>query len=153
MPACRTLPADATAGPERDPQRAADLRKELNALIAEGNEASTEVLEAANVSEMELFIAVTDLDEVNLIACLPAHDHGAPRIIARIKSLEYTKAEWNRTRWNQATRCFSSAASATCPPSPRCSDSKSGKPRAFLCWAEANLQKNEQPHDAFSPIG
>lgn len=98
MPACRTLPADATAGLERDPQRAADLRKELNALIAEGNEASTEVLEAANVSEMELFIAVTDLDEVNLIACLPAHDHGAPRIIARIKSLEYTKAEWNRTR-------------------------------------------------------
>jgi len=81
---------------ERDPQRAAELRKELNALIAEGNGASTEVLEAANVSDMELFIAVTDLDEVNLIACLLAHDHGVPRIIARIKSLEYTKAEWNR---------------------------------------------------------
>ena len=49
-----------------------------------------------SISDMELFIAVTDLDEVNLIACLLAHDHGVPRIIARIKSLEYSKAEWNR---------------------------------------------------------
>ena len=72
------------------------MRNKLNAFVAEGNGASTEVLEAAHISDMELFIAVTDLDEVNLIACLLAHDHGVPRIIARIKSLEYSKAEWNR---------------------------------------------------------
>lgn len=81
---------------EKDERRAAELRDRLNVLVAQGNGASTDVLEAANVSDMELFIAVTDLDEVNLIACLLAHDHGVPRIIARIKSLEYTKAEWTR---------------------------------------------------------
>jgi trk system potassium uptake protein len=81
---------------EQNPQHAAQLRNKLNAFVAEGNGASTVVLEAAHISDMELFIAVTDLDEVNLIACLLAHDHGVPRIIARIKSVEYSKAEWNR---------------------------------------------------------
>jgi trk system potassium uptake protein TrkA len=41
-----------------------------------------------------LFIAVTDQDEVNLVACLLAHEAGASRIIARIKSLDYSSAEW-----------------------------------------------------------
>lgn len=81
---------------EKDAQHAAEVRDRLNVLVAQGNGASTDVLEAANISDMELFIAVTDLDEVNLIACLLAHDHGVPRIIARIRSLEYTKAEWTR---------------------------------------------------------
>lgn len=81
---------------EKDVRRAAEVRDRLNVFVAQGNGASTDVLEAASVSNVELFIAVTDLDEVNLIACLLAHDHGVPRIVARIKSLEYTKAEWTR---------------------------------------------------------
>jgi trk system potassium uptake protein TrkA len=43
---------------------------------------------------VDLFIAVTDQDEVNLVACLLAHERGSRRIIARIKGLEYTTAEW-----------------------------------------------------------
>jgi len=81
---------------EKNAQYARRLRNELNALVVEGNGASTEVLENADISEMEMFIAVTDLDEVNLIACLLANDHNVPRVIARIKNLEYSKAEWKR---------------------------------------------------------
>lgn len=81
---------------ERDPQDAAALRNKLDVLVVEGSGASVEVLERARVAEMELFIAVTDLDEVNLIACLLAHDHGVPRVVARLKTLEHTKAEWKR---------------------------------------------------------
>ena len=81
---------------ERSVPHARQLRNKLNALVLEGNGASIQVLEQANVARMDIFIAVTDLDEVNLIACLLAHDRGARRSIARIKTLEYTKAEWKR---------------------------------------------------------
>lgn len=81
---------------ERNAEYARRLRNDLNALVVEGNGASTEVLERADVSEMEMFIAVTDLDEVNLIACLLANDHRVPRVIARIKAVEHSKLEWKR---------------------------------------------------------
>jgi trk system potassium uptake protein len=81
---------------ERDAEHARYLRNALNALVVEGNGASIQTLEEANVDAMQLFIAVTDLDEVNLVTCLLAHDHHVPRIIARIKTLEYTSAEWKR---------------------------------------------------------
>jgi len=81
---------------ERNASYARRLRNELNALVVEGNGASTEVLEKANVSQMEMFIAVADLDEVNLIACLLANDHRVPRVIARIRAGEYSKADWRR---------------------------------------------------------
>lgn len=81
---------------ERDTDHARHLRNSLNALVVEGNGASTETLEEANVAATQMFIAVTDLDEVNLITCLLAHDYHVPRIIARIKALEYTSTEWKR---------------------------------------------------------
>ncbi len=81
---------------EKDAERARQLRNSLNALVVEGNGASTETLESAHVETMQLFIAVTELDEVNLITCLLANDHGIRRIIARIKTLSYTTAEWKR---------------------------------------------------------
>lgn len=79
---------------EKDGEHARHLRNALNALVVEGNGASIATLEGASVDAMDLFIAVTDLDEVNLVTCLLAHDHQVPRIIARIKTLEYTLAEW-----------------------------------------------------------
>ncbi len=81
---------------ERDAEHARQLRNTLNALVVDGNGASIETLEEANICTMQLFIAVTDLDEVNLITCLLANDYRVPRIIARIKTLEYTSAEWKR---------------------------------------------------------
>jgi trk system potassium uptake protein TrkA len=81
---------------ERDPHHARELQKKLNALVIEASGASTEALEQADVASMGLFIAVTESDEVNLIAGLLASDFGVPRVIARIKSLEYSKTEWRR---------------------------------------------------------
>jgi len=70
------------------------LKSKLNALVVRGSGASAEVLEQAGIENADLFIAVTDQDEVNLVACMLAHERGTKRIIARIKSLEYTTAEW-----------------------------------------------------------
>jgi len=70
------------------------LQAKLNASVVYGSGASAEALEQAGVDDADLFIAVTHQDEVNLVACLLAHERGTRRIIARIKSLEYTTAEW-----------------------------------------------------------
>ncbi len=79
---------------ERNRQKEQYLKAKLNALVVRGSGASAEALEQAHIENADLFIAVTDQDEVNLVSCLLAHESGTKRIIARIKSLEYTTAEW-----------------------------------------------------------
>lgn len=60
-------------------------------MTLQGNCASVEVLEQADVGEAELLIAVTGTDEVNLLCCLTAHYmNKAIHTIARIRSPEYS---------------------------------------------------------------
>ncbi|MBO5869260.1 MAG: Trk system potassium transporter TrkA [Clostridia bacterium] len=54
-----------------------------------GNGADTETLEEAGVSKAELFVAVTDSDELNMLACFVAEKMGAKHTIARIRKPEY----------------------------------------------------------------
>jgi len=79
---------------ERDVEKGPILRAKLNASIVLGSGATAEVLEQAGIDRADLFIAVTDQDEVNLVACLLAHERNTRRIIARIKGVEYTGAGW-----------------------------------------------------------
>ncbi len=81
---------------ERSGDKETQLRSHLNAMVLLGNGANAEVLEQAGIKDADLFIAVTDQDEVNLVACLLAHERGTRKIIARIKNLEYTTADWAR---------------------------------------------------------
>ncbi len=75
---------------ERDPGRERLLADKVNALVIHGNGASSEILEEAGIDEADLFVAVTDQDEVNLVACLMAEEYHVPRKIARIKSIDYS---------------------------------------------------------------
>lgn len=79
---------------EKNREKEQLLRARLNALVVRGSGASPEVLEQAGIDRADLFIAVTDQDEVNLVASLLAHECGTRRIVARIKSLEYSGSEW-----------------------------------------------------------
>lgn len=81
---------------EKNAQSARRLRTKLDALVIDGNGASTEVLERAGIAGAGMFIAVTNQDEVNLIACMLANDFDVPRIVARIRTLQYSKSEWKR---------------------------------------------------------
>jgi len=82
---------------EKAAERERELRDKLNARIIRGNGASPEILEQAEAAQADLFIAVTDLDEVNIIACLLlselAPDGGGPRRLARVKSVEYERED------------------------------------------------------------
>ncbi len=62
----------------------------LNVLGILGNGASAETLEQAGIKNTEIFIAVTDLDEVNILACLLAREYQVKTRVARVKSIEYT---------------------------------------------------------------
>ncbi len=62
----------------------------LNVLGVVGNGASAEILEQAGIKDVEIFIAVTNMDEVNILACLIAREYQVEILIARTKNIEYT---------------------------------------------------------------
>lgn len=66
------------------------VQEELNVMTVSGNGASAEVLEQANIKSCDIFIAVTDLDEVNILACLLAREYKVGKRLARVKSIEYS---------------------------------------------------------------
>ncbi|MBQ8403545.1 MAG: Trk system potassium transporter TrkA [Clostridia bacterium] len=54
-----------------------------------GNCVDSDVLEEASVKTAELFLAVTDSDELNMLSCFLAKKMGAQHTIARIRTSEY----------------------------------------------------------------
>lgn len=54
-----------------------------------GNGADTKTLDEAGVSKADLFVAVTNSDEMNMLACFVAERMGAKHTIARIRNPEY----------------------------------------------------------------
>ncbi|PLY02031.1 MAG: Trk system potassium transporter TrkA [Desulfuromonas sp.] len=62
----------------------------LNVMGIVGNGASAETLEQAGIKEADIFIAVTNMDEVNILACLMAREYQVDVLVARTKNIEYT---------------------------------------------------------------
>ncbi len=75
---------------DRDQERLNRAQDRLNVLGIAGNGASAEVLEQGGIKDVDIFIAVTDMDEVNILACLLAREYGVKTRIARVRSIEYS---------------------------------------------------------------
>lgn len=56
-----------------------------------GDGATIDILKEADVSETDVIIAVTESDELNILACLMAKKMGAKNSIARVRNPEYLK--------------------------------------------------------------
>lgn len=73
----------------------ADKVKEVEEMLdiqgIAGNGASGQVLEKAGVKEANLLVAVTETDEVNMIACVLAKEYGVAKTVARVRNPEYVK--------------------------------------------------------------
>ncbi len=78
---------------ERDPARASAAQTELDALVVTGNGASPKVLDAAGAREADLLLAVTAIDEVNMLAAAAAHALGTGRTLARVRDDDYAAGE------------------------------------------------------------
>lgn len=71
------------------PEALQEVQQHLDVLAIEGNGASPAVLEKAEIHKTDLLIAVTNRDEVNLLACIFAKLAGVPHKVARVNSLEF----------------------------------------------------------------
>lgn len=76
---------------EEDDTRREIVQNNLDVMTLSGNGASASALIEAGVKETEMLLAVTDSDEVNMIACMTAKRLGVSRTIARIRKEEYVQ--------------------------------------------------------------
>ena len=71
-----------------------DLQDRLDIRTVSGNAASPHVLEAAGIANTDILVALTNSDEVNMIACHIAWTlYRTPKKIARVRSADYTERE------------------------------------------------------------
>ncbi len=81
---------------DMNPDRTEELKYDLDVLTLTGDGTSVNTLETAEVGDSDMFIACTDDDRANLVACGTAKTLGDPFTIARTKSIEYLWT-WERT--------------------------------------------------------
>lgn len=67
------------------------LSNSLDIICYRGNGASYATLQEVGAADSDIFISVTDSDELNILACLTAHMMGAKHTVARVRNLEYAK--------------------------------------------------------------
>jgi len=80
---------------EKAPARAAQLEEQLDAKIVVGSAASVHTLRRAGLRDADLFIAVTDSDEINLLSCFVAQtDAQVPVKVCRVRSHEFE--DWRK---------------------------------------------------------
>ncbi len=73
---------------EVDDDKAARIQERLDVLVIQGNGASPTVLRQAGVEEAGLFLAVTDSDGANVLACRGAKALGVRRTVARVEDAD-----------------------------------------------------------------
>ncbi len=75
---------------DSDAEALREVGERLDVMTLCGNGASTAILEEAGADQAGMLIAVTDIDEVNMIACMTGKQYGVPFCVARIRNPEYT---------------------------------------------------------------
>lgn len=76
---------------EKDKQVLDNLLNTYDVAGFVGNGATVDIQNEAEVSKADLFIAVTDNDELNLVCCRLARTLGAKKVIARVRDTDYTE--------------------------------------------------------------
>ena len=75
---------------DRDPVKLKELASKYDLRTVTGNAGHPSVLKEAGIADCELLIAVTEIDEVNMMACKIASSiFQVPKRIARVRSSEY----------------------------------------------------------------
>ena len=76
-----------------DAEALADVRGKLDVMALHGNGTSAAVLEEAGIRRADMLIAVTAIDEVNVIACMMADRLGVETTVARVRSDELSRSK------------------------------------------------------------
>lgn len=78
---------------EQIPERQRILEESLDVQVISGSGSSTSVLESAGVRSADLLVAVTELDELNMVSCLLAKKYGVKTTVARVRNPEYLEVK------------------------------------------------------------
>ena len=70
---------------DRSPERIHNLENTLDVSLVQGNGSDVQLLDEIGMSDVGMFIAVTDSDEVNMLSCAVAKITGVPTTIARVR--------------------------------------------------------------------
>jgi trk system potassium uptake protein TrkA len=71
-----------------------DLQDRLDIRTVNGNAASPRILEAAGIAATDILVALTNSDEVNMLACQIAWTlYRTPKKIARVRSADFTERD------------------------------------------------------------
>lgn len=70
-----------------------EVRNRLDVMTVQGSGTSAAVLESSGVRQADMLVAVTDIDEVNVIACMLAKRLGVDTTIARVRSDELSRTQ------------------------------------------------------------
>ncbi len=74
---------------DQSPELIGRIQEELDVMAYAGHGANPSTLEGAGIAQAEMLIAVTNSDEVNLVACLLAREYKVAKCIARINNLDF----------------------------------------------------------------
>ena len=74
---------------DRDENQLTAVKNYLDVLTIVANGASPITMDDPDVHGADIFIAVTNIDEVNMVACILAKKHGARHTIARIRDMQF----------------------------------------------------------------
>lgn len=76
---------------DTNPERLVTVQEYLDVQVMVGNGAAMSVLEKAGIAGSDLLIAVTELDEINMMTCFVGKSYGVKSTIARVRKQEYSE--------------------------------------------------------------
>lgn len=76
---------------EKDEKRAHELAAALDVLVIHGSGADIDVLKDAGIDKADALLALTQADEVNLMACELAKKLGVPKVISRVNDEKHAR--------------------------------------------------------------
>jgi trk system potassium uptake protein TrkA len=79
---------------EKDPEKARHAEEHLDAMVMVGSGSSLEDLKNADIEQADVFMGLTNLDEVNLLGCRLAQKLSIQHKIARVRNPEYTRPDY-----------------------------------------------------------
>ena len=74
---------------DTDEKKLKRIERDLNIMTIHGSGASARILAEAGIAKTDLFIAVTDSDEVNLISCIMSSQYNVKTRIARVRNQDF----------------------------------------------------------------
>ncbi len=79
---------------EKDPNQAHRAEEQLDARVVIGSGSSFEDLKVAKIDQIEIIVALSNIDEVNLLACHYAKKLNIPHKIARVRNPEFVEPDF-----------------------------------------------------------